>query len=116
MIWVQILSYFLVWSVIFIAVFTAYAKLLRFAARFSGLVQLVLGLAVYLIVACILVMPLGGLAVNETWRLAVNASYMFHIIFLLGYIISILPGALYFKIRYMEKLKDLGYFKGRWQR
>lgn len=112
-VWFQILGYFVAWSFVFIGVFTGYAKLLRFVARCSNPFRPLLGLGIYLVIACILVLPLGGLAVNGTWHLAVSSSTGFSVLFLLGYLLSLFPGAMYFKRQYLDELQRLGYFKSR---
>ncbi len=113
MIWIQLLAYFAVCSAVLFAAFSGYAKLLYFAARFSNPVRTLLGLGIYLVISCVLVSPLAGLVVNETWRLAVNSNPVFAVLFLLGYLLSVFPGALYFKRRHLDRLKALGYFKSR---
>jgi hypothetical protein len=116
MIWLGVLGYFAVWAVVLIAVFAGYAKLLRSAARLPGSAKLIVSFVIYVVVACILVMPLLGLAFNETWRAAVNSNSVFAVVFLLGYSISVCPGILYFKRRHLDALKGLGYFQPRSRR
>lgn len=113
MIWIQVIAYFTVCSVALFALFSGYAKLLYFVARFSNPVRILLGLVIYLVISCVLVLPLAGLVMNETWRLAVKSNPVFAVLFLLGYLLSVVPGALYFKRRHLDKLKVLGYFKSR---
>ncbi|MBX9847750.1 MAG: hypothetical protein K2X64_00545 [Rhodocyclaceae bacterium] len=116
MLWLQVLAYFVIWSILMVASFAAYAKLLRFVARFSDPIKLLLGLTIYIVFACILVLPLAGLAMNEKWRLAVNSSSAFAVAFLGGYLLAMVPGAVYFRRRHMDALKGLGYFQNRPQR
>lgn len=112
MIWIQLLTYFAVCSAVLFVAFSVYAKLLHFAARFRNPVRMLLGLGIYLVISCVLVSPLAGLVVNETWRLAVNSSPVLAVLFLLGYGLSVFPSALHFKRRHLDELKALGYFKG----
>ena len=111
MIWYQVIGYFVIWSAVFIAIFSVYAKTLRLIYQLPGLSKFSLAMIVYLIISFILVLPLTGLVFNKHWYLEMKENYFFSVVFLFGYLLSVLSGILHFKINHLAELKSFGYFK-----
>lgn len=106
--------YFLMWAVVFVPAFSAYARALTFSAKLPSPLGPALGMFVYLVFACLLLCPLViGLVLKETWRLVINSQPLLAVAYLVLYVLSVLPGALRFRKTHLDSLRALGYFKSR---
>lgn len=113
MMFLLVLALFTATSLIFWAGFVLYASLLLIFGRLGNIARVIGGGATYLAFALLLVLPiLIGLSINN-WREAFNENFWFMFFFMACYILSILPGGIFFKKHYLQKLKTAGYFRER---
>lgn len=111
MIWIQLLAYFAVWTVALLAILEAYAWLLRRVARLPRPLPLLLGLLLYAVLACAFALAL--LALEFVLSTQEESDELVRSVGLVGYLICLLLGALFFKRRHLDALKGLGYFQPR---
>lgn len=112
MIWISTAVYFLVCSIILIWGFVLYGRCLMFFGKCSFSLRNMGGLFVYVIFSLILTSPifLSSMFIdNVIEKINLNTNYMIYYISL--FLISEVPGWLYFKKYYLNDLKKLGYFK-----
>lgn len=113
MIWPLTLVYFTFSSIVICVGFLVYAKLLLFFGKFGYIGKYVGGTMCYVLFACFLVSPLFYGLYIEAWRLAFNLNVVYMLFFMVCYLLSLVPGGLFFKKHYLQKLRALGYFKAR---
>lgn len=114
MIWISTTIYFLVISIVLWAAFYAYGESLLYLGQFGSVVKTVSGGVVYILFSVLIVMPLllAFIAVDE-WRLEFQSNHLYMVFLLLMYAFSFLPGGLFFRKKYLERLRSLGYFSRR---
>lgn len=114
MIWINTALFFMAYSLVFVAGFIVYAVILSMTGRSAKVVRVVGGGSAYLLFAALLVSPLfwNSEATSE-FRKMVKADDIYFIYFFVCYALSIVPGALMFKRKYLPGLKKLGYFAKR---
>ncbi|MBN7824109.1 hypothetical protein [Bowmanella dokdonensis] len=111
MIWILTAIYFFVCSVVLWLGFWIYGKALQHLGRAGSIAKNLGGFVVYLLFACFLVSPLFvafSFVENLRWEFTSNPLYMVY--FLLLFLLSATPGGLYFKKRFLNELRELGYF------
>lgn len=113
MIWLLTLVYFISSSIVIWVGFLVYAKLLLYFGKLGYAGKYVGGTICYLLFACYIVSPLFYGLYIEAWRLAFNSNIMYMLFFMVCYLLSLVPGGLFFKKHYLRKLRTLGYFKAR---
>jgi len=110
----QLIAFWLVCSPLFVLGFYAYYYALRLSKRISGIIRGGYITLVYLVFSAVFVSPiLISLGEFEGWRSWFNYSGVNMLLYLLLYLLSITPGMIFFKIRYLEELKKVGLFKER---
>jgi hypothetical protein len=114
MIWIKLLAYLTVWTVVLMAVLEAYAWLLRCVARLSRPLPLLLGLLLYVVLACAFALALFVL--DFVLGPPEESGELVRSVGLVGYLICLLLGAMFFKRRHLNTLKALGYFQPRSRR
>lgn len=114
MIWLQLFTYFVAWTVALIAVLEVFAWLLRRVARLPRPLPLLFGLLLYGVVACTFALPLFGLELVQ--GPPETSSEAMRSVGLLGYLACLLLAVLFFRRRHLEALKALGYFQPRVRR
>ncbi|AVF73863.1 hypothetical protein DI392_13885 [Vibrio albus] len=102
------------YSLVFVAGFIAYAGILSMTGRSAKVVRVIGGGSAYLFFAALLVSPLFWSAdFTSEFRNMVKADDIYFVYFFVCYALSIVPGALMFKRKYLPGLKKLGYFAKR---
>lgn len=109
MIWIQLLAYFVVCTVVLIAVFEVFAWLLRRIVCLARPFPLLIGILLYVIIACVFVLPLFGLEFLQRPYLA--SFELVRLVGGVGYLTSLLLAVLFFRHRHLDALKSLGYFR-----
>lgn len=108
--WLHLFVYLIVWTITLIGVLEAYAWLLRLVARLPRPLPLVLGLLLYVTVACICALvfyvPEFVLGPRESSELARE-------MWMGGYLVSAFLAILVFRHRHLDALKKLGYYQPR---
>lgn len=114
MIWLNTFLFFMANSVVFTAGFVVYAIILSLAGKSGKVVKVFGGFLAYLIFAALLVSPLfWDASVVIEFRKSVKSDDIYFFYFFVCYALSIIPGALLFKRKYLAGLKRLGYFEKR---
>lgn len=113
MIWLMTLLFFGVSSLFFMVGFFLYANSLLFLGRLGYLVRYLGGFVVYFLFSICLVYPLLYALGIDPWREMFKSNILYMIYFMTCYIASALPGMLFFKSNYLNRLRALGYFKER---
>lgn len=111
MIWTQLLAYFAAWTVALMAILEAYAWLLRHVARLLRPLPLLFGLLLYAALACTFALAL--FALEFVLGPKEESDELLRSVGLVGYLICLLFGVLFFKHRHLDALRGLGYFKPR---
>lgn len=94
--------------------FRVYYIMLRQYNRMNISVRDVVVFLVYIAFSAYLIAPIIiSLSYFESWRKLINSSTSFLVYYLILYIISVLPGAINFKIKYLAELKRMGLFKNK---
>lgn len=109
--YLEIFFYFVACTVALVAILEAYAWLLRRAALLPRPFPLLLGLFLYVVVACAFALPLFGIQVAQGARTAVGDAARW--VEILGYLVSLWVPVLFFRRRHVDALKALGYFQPR---
>jgi len=111
MIWLATLVYYSIWMTGYVLVFQIYGFFLLICGRQGWLVRNLGGLIIYAIVSCFIALPhfiafeyLDGV-LSEFDK---NEYYIYY--YVLCYAISLVPGLLYFKKKFLSRLRRLGYF------
>ena len=112
--WIQLSLYFVVWTVVLMAVLEGFAWLLCRVARLPRPLPLVLGLLLYGVVAGTFF--LGIFALEILQGPLTSHSETDREVFLLGYLACWFVGILFFRHRHLDALKSLGYFQPRARR
>jgi hypothetical protein len=112
--WVQLSLYFVVWTVVLMAVLEGFAWLLCRVARLPRPFPLVLGLLLYGVVAGTFFLGILGLEILQGPLISHNQTD--REVFLLGYLACWLIGILFFRHRHLDALRALGYFQSRTRR
>lgn len=107
------LIYFTFSSIVIWVGFVVYAKPLLFFGKFGYIGKYVGGMICYVLFACFIVSPLFYGLYIEAWRLAFNSNVLCMLFFMICYLLSLVPGGLFFKKFYLRRLRALGYFKAR---
>ena len=113
MIWLKTILFFSACSLLFIVGFFVYANSLLFLGRHGYLVRYLGGFIVYFLFSICLVFPLLYALGIDTWREMFKSNILYMIFFMTCYLASALPGMLFFKRNYLDRLRRLGYFKER---
>ncbi|CAM2742077.1 hypothetical protein [Vibrio mytili] len=115
MIWTTTFLFFLVSLSIIWVGFNVYARTLKVVGAVDNkFVKHTASILIYAIFSALLISPiLFGLSYFSEWNIAFRENTMYMVFFLLCYILSVLPGALYFKKTHLESLRQLGYFKNK---
>lgn len=114
MIWINTALFFMAYSLVFVTGFIVYAGILFMTGRTAKVVRIFVGGTAYLLFAALLVSPLFLKAdVTSDFQNMVKADDTYFIYFFVCYALSIVPGALIFKRKYLSGLKKLGYFARR---
>lgn len=109
--WIEPFIFFSVFSVIIVAGFVAYAKALEFFSKFRGLIRIPIVISVYLIFGVFLMVPIfTPFLLFDEWRLEFNESMFYMVYLMVLYFLSMFPGLFVFKVKYLNRLKRLGYF------
>ena len=111
MVWIQLLGYFIVWTIVLMGVLEVFARCLRHFARLPRLFALLLSLVLYGVVACVFALPLFGLELVQP-RAATHSEAV-RMAGLIAYLVSLLLAVLFFRRRHLDTLKALGYFQPR---
>lgn len=111
MVWLLTAIYFVVWSGLHWFGFLLYGKSLIRLGKAGGAAKNIGGLIVYAIFSCVLVAPLFiAFELIEEWRHWFNTSAVYMLYFIGLFLLSFVPGGLYFKRRFLRNLKNIGYF------
>jgi hypothetical protein len=114
MLWILTAVYFLLYSMVIWLGFVLYAKSLLYLGKAGKIAKNLVGFFVYVLFACFLVSPLFiAFSFVESWRVEFNSNQAYMIYFLLCFLSAPIPGGFYFKRRYLNNLKALGYFAKR---
>ncbi|MDP3871128.1 MAG: hypothetical protein Q8Q80_00570 [Methyloversatilis sp.] len=111
MIWILLLAYFASWAVALMAVLEVYASLLRHVARLPRPLPLLLGLLLYAVLASAFALAL--FALEFVLGTQEESDEFVRSVGLVGYLMCLLLGALFFRRRHFDALKKLGYFQPR---
>ncbi|MFY0992953.1 hypothetical protein [Halomonas sp. C05BenzN] len=108
------LLFFSAFSVMLIPAFGLYGKMLIAVGRVGGATKVVGGLVIYTLFAIVLMAPfLIDSNISRELRGHVHESNLFMVYLGACYVLSMVPGVVVFKKRYLKELKRLGFFKGR---
>lgn len=114
MIWILTAIYFLLCSAVLWLGFWLYGNALTHLGKAGSVTKNLGGFVVYVLFACVLVAPLFiAFSFMEDWRESFNLYPLYMIYFLLLFLLAAVPGGLYFKKHFLNRLKELGYFAKR---
>lgn len=114
MIWLTTAGFFALSAAYFCVCFWLYANILLRLGGSGWFAKNILGFMVYLLFSCVFVAPmLVVLAMFESWRIAFVSDPIYLVYFMCCFLLSVLPGAIYFKKRYLGRLRECGYFRKR---
>ncbi len=111
MIWLLTAVYFILCAAILWFGFYLYGRTLTYLGRLGIVTKILGGLVAYVVFACVLVAPMF-IAFNfmEEWLAAFKTSPVYMIYFMFLFILSAVPGGVYFKNYYLVNLRKLGFF------
>ena len=114
MIWTLTVIYFLLCSLVLLLGFWLYGKALTYFGKSGVVIKNMGGFVVYVLFSCVLVSPLLIVFIFiEQWLEKLNANTIYMIYFIFLYLLSAVPGGIYFKKYHFSELRKLGYFAKR---
>lgn len=103
--------YFLVCSIAIWLGFAFYGRMLLLLGGKGWFNKNILGFIIYFLFACYLILPiLIAFDQFEDWRVRFVADRLYMTYFCMCFILSVVPGGIYFFRKYMADLRAAGYF------
>lgn len=112
--WVLLVAYFAVCSAVLIPFNDIYGKVLLVVGRAGVVVKMTGSVVAWFFMSIVLVSPLfGGVKIGYNLLDIEIGDISFIIFTCLLYAMSVIPGVLFFRNKYLESLKALGFFVDR---
>lgn len=112
MTWAYTATYFFSYAIVFCIGFYLYGQALLLLGKSGAIIRNLGAFIVYGVFSVFLVSPFFmPFSFLEEWRVIIKDDAVFMFYFGLCYILSIIPGGVYFKVRFLADLRHLGYFQ-----
>jgi len=113
MIWIEIVIYFCVLFLVTYFGFFIYGKSLLRLSKGGPFLKHIVGFIVYIIFALFILTPLYGVSLNTNWYDELTSNSVYSAFVLICYLLSAIPGFIFFHRRFIPELRKHGYFSKR---